>query len=237
MKKSTLSFIPLMLALSLMLIVASGCKKDEDPEPVTPAPIATTVKDIDGNVYKTIKIGTQTWMLENLRVTHYRNGEPIPHVTDVTLWPALTTGAYCNYDNSSVNAAVYGRLYNWYAVAEGPLLAPEGWHIPTLNDWITLADYLGGYLVAGAALKDTGTTCWISPNDAATNASGFTALPGGCVLFGGFLDLTTHALWWTQDENSETTAPMIWLGYMDDEMHINAYEKSNGFSVRCVKDN
>ena len=237
MTKYHLSYASLIMALGLVLSIVTGCKKDEDPEPVTPSTNTTIVKDIDGNVYHSVKIGTQTWMLENLRVTHYRNGDPIQHVTDETQWTSLTTGAYCNFENSSDNAAIYGRLYNWYAVAEGPLLAPEGWHIPTLTDWITLADYLGGYLVAGAAMKDTDTTYWIAPNDAATNSSGFTALPGGCVLFGSFIDLNTHALWWTQDETSELAARMIWLGYADNEMHIGDYAKSNGFSVRCVKDN
>ena len=108
-----------------------------------------TVTDIDGNLYYTVKIGEQWWMLENLRVTHYRNGDAIPNVTDDAEWEGLSTGAYCDYDNDPANVATYGRLYNWYAVGDSRNIAPAGWHVPSDDEWQTLVDYLGGSSVAG----------------------------------------------------------------------------------------
>ncbi|MBI4645984.1 MAG: fibrobacter succinogenes major paralogous domain-containing protein [Bacteroidia bacterium] len=106
---------------------------------------AQTVTDIDGNIYNTIIIGTQEWMQENLKVIHYRNGDAIPDVTGDTQWSNLSTGAYCNYNNNESNALIYGRLYNWYAVADSRNICPAGWHTPTDAEWTTLTDYLGGF--------------------------------------------------------------------------------------------
>ena len=115
-----------------------------------------TINDIDGNVYKTITIGTQTWMAENLRTTKFRNGKDIPEVTVDSIWAILTTGAYCNYKNTrNIDTIVtYGRLYNWYAVYDSRNIAPEGWHISNEADWTTLTNYLGGPYVAGLKLKE-----------------------------------------------------------------------------------
>jgi len=149
----------------------------------------TTVTDIDGNVYKTVKIGDQWWMAENLKVRHYRNGDPIPHEINNVEWIMLTTGAYCYYDNDSSHAADYGALYNWYTVSDFRNIAPEGWHVPTDEEWKELEMALGisqEYADStewrgtneGGKLKETGTTHWNSPNEGATNESGFTARAG-----------------------------------------------------------
>ena len=190
-----------------------------------------TVADKDGNTYKTIKIGSQTWMAENLRVTKYRNGDPIPNVTDNTNWASLTTGAYCWYNNDAANKAAYGALYNWHAVADGRNIAPLGWHVPTDAEWSTLIDFLGGQSVAKEKIKEEGTGHWVSPNSGATNDSGFTALPGGS-LIGGFIDMGTSGNWWSSSANGADSA---WYFNIDNGIsyvgHLQGY-KPNGFSIR-----
>ena len=142
-------------------------------------PEYSTMTDIDGNTYTTVKIGDQWWMAENLKVTHYRNGEEIPNITDNTEWANLTSGAYCDYDNNPNNVATYGRLYNWYSIEDSRDLAPDGWHVPSRDEWQTMIEYLGGDGIAGGKLKESGTEHWLSPNEGATNESGFSALPSG----------------------------------------------------------
>ncbi len=206
-----------------------------------------TVTDIDGNVYQTIKIGDQWWMMENLKVTHYRNGDPIPHVTDGSTWGALSTGAYCEYDNNSVNVATYGRLYNWYAVADSRNIAPEGWHVPTDEELKQLEMYLGmsqaeadgtGWRGTdeGGKLKETGTTHWNSPNEGATNESGFTALPGGYRYSGPFYDMGYLAYFWSSSEYSSDYAWFRRLYYNSSQVYRSNDLKPLGFSVRCVRD-
>jgi uncharacterized protein (TIGR02145 family) len=126
-----------------------------------------------------VTIGTQVWTDKNLDVTSYRNGDVIPQVTDATEWAGLTTGAWCYYNNDPLNGAIYGKLYNWYAVNDPRGLAPQGWHIPTDAEWKTLSTLLGGDAVAGGKMKTKGTNSWTSPNTSATNESGFAGLPGG----------------------------------------------------------
>ena len=145
-----------------------------------PEPCGTgTMTDIEGNIYKTIKIGNQWWMAENLKVTHYRNGDSIPNLTDSFLWFQITTGAFCNYGNDENNVALYGRLYNWFAVGDSRNIAPDGWHVPSDAEWQTLVDYLGGETVAGGKMKEAGLEHWFYPNEGATNESNFNALPSG----------------------------------------------------------
>jgi uncharacterized protein (TIGR02145 family) len=140
-----------------------------------------TVTDIDGNVYTTITIGTQVWTVENLKTSRYRNGVSIPNVTDDAAWAAQTTGAYCNYNNNEGNVATYGRLYNWYAVADANNVAPAGWHVPSYAEWDVLRNYLGGMYIAGQSKRSR--LAWLSPNTGADNSSGFTALPGGSTVY------------------------------------------------------
>ncbi|HOG37272.1 MAG TPA: FISUMP domain-containing protein, partial [Paludibacteraceae bacterium] len=195
-----------------------------------------SMTDIDGNTYKTVTIGTQTWMAENLKVTKYNNGTNIPNVTDATAWSSLTTGAYCNYNNDRSNVATYGRLYNWYAVNTGKL-APTGWHVPTDAEWATLTTYLGGGSVAGGKLKETGTTHWASPNTGATNETGFTALPGGNRDYhGAFYGIGYYGSWWSASERGTYTAWYRNMLYFDSNVGRSNYDKEVGFSVRCVRD-
>jgi uncharacterized protein (TIGR02145 family) len=205
------------------------------PEPDC-GPIGT-VTDIDGNIYLTIKIGDQWWMMENLKVTHYRNGDPIPNVTDYGGWEALSTGAYCNYDNDEGHVAVYGRLYNWYAVDDSRNIAPEGWHVPSDAEWQTLVDYLGGNLVAGGKMKEAGISHWYTPNEGATNESGFTALPGGYRWFdGSFGYMGNEAYFWSFTEANSLTAWCRGLFYFSSGVGRYSDGKRLGHSVRCVRD-
>ena len=185
-----------------------------------------------------VVIGTQTWMVENLDVVKYRNGDTIPQVTDPTAWAALTTGAWCWYANSSANGLVYGKLYNWYAVNDARGLAPTGYHIPTDTEWTTLTDYLGGTDIAGGQMKAVGTSFWNSPNTGATNESGFTGFASG-VRDGGdgtFSDIGTTGIWWTSLSTETFNAWTRYLYYTDVPINRFNLYKSNGYSVRLIKD-
>ncbi len=199
---------------------------------------SNTVTDYDGNVYNTITIGTQVWMVENLKVSHYRNGEPIPNVSDPDDWGNLITGAFCNYDNSFSNGTTYGKLYNWYAVNDGRNIAPIGWHVPTDAEWTILTSYLGGASVAGGKLKETGTTHWASPNTGATNESGFTALPGGYRFSNGtFYHIGDFGNWWSSTEaNIANDAWIRAMRYDNSAVSKTGSYEENGYSVRCVRD-
>ena len=195
-----------------------------------------TMTDVDGNIYYTIVIGTQTWMMENLKTTKYRNGDVIPNVLDST-WINLTTGAYCNYNNDANNSTTYGRLYNWFAINDSRNLAPAGWHVATAAEWQTLVDYLGGKEEAGGKLKEAGTTHWISPNMDATNSSGFTALPGGYRFSNGLFDrLGSNGYWWSSTENAASTAYARHLGTDHMDCDLDSLNKFIGLSIRCIKD-
>ncbi|OFX32082.1 MAG: hypothetical protein A2X08_17780 [Bacteroidetes bacterium GWA2_32_17] len=196
-----------------------------------------TVTDIDGNVYNTITIGTQVWMAENLKTTKYRDGTTIPNVTDNTAWSNLTTGAYCDNSNLSSNSDTYGKLYNWYAVADVHNICPTGWHMPTDAEWSVLTTYLGGESVAGGKLKETGTTHWESPNTGATNETGFTALPGGYRYDNGsFYNVGNYGLWWSSTESNISNAWFRDAYYLYNNVNRLNISKKDGFSVRCVKD-
>jgi len=194
-----------------------------------------TMTDQDGNVYKTVKIGDQVWMAENLRVTHYRNGDPIPNVTSNWEWSHLRTGARCAYNNNNGNVTTYGLLYNWYALTDRRNIAPEGWHVPTDEEWKELERYLGSN--AGGKLKERGTSHWKSPNEGATNSSGFTALPGGSRNYHGtFYDIGDHAYFWSSTEYGRDYAWLRHLYYNLSGAYRDDYDKLDGFSVRCVRD-
>ena len=212
------------------------------------------ITDIDGNTYQSVIIGGQTWVKQNLNVSKYSDGTPIPEVNDPNEWNNLTTGAWCYYNNDPVNGSIYGKLYNWYAVAgiydedsfyDSTLrkkLAPTGWHIPNNSDciceseWIKLINFLGGRFVAGGKLKEEGIMHWQSPNTA-TNISGFTALPGGYRgNFGTFDNITNNAGFWTSSESDFSSA---WFYYMYNDLVIidqASNTKKLGYSVRCLRD-
>jgi uncharacterized protein (TIGR02145 family) len=194
---------------------------------------------VDNNYYNTVLIDTQCWMAENLKTTHYSNGDDIPNVTDNTQWINLSTGAYCDYNNNANNSAVYGRLYNWFTVNDSRKICPSGWHVPEDWDWTTLTNYLGGLNVAGGKMKEAGYAHWQSPNTGADNSSGFTALPGGSRYnhdgsFGG--DLGSFGYFWSSTEVSATYARHRYLtSYLFGENWYDYY-KTGGCSVRCLKD-
>jgi len=191
----------------------------------------TSIEDNEGNKYNTVKIGTQIWMAENLKATKYNDGTDIPLVADNYLWAALTTPAYCWYNNNIVNKNIYGALYNWFTVNTGKL-CPSGWHVPSHVEWGMLADYVGAS-VAGGKLKETGTTHWSSPNSDGTNESGFTALPGGYRFNddGTFYDLGYTGSWWSSFEGLSYQ-----MYYNRNDLYWYNAIKTYGFSVRCIKD-
>ena len=195
-----------------------------------------SVTDIDGNVYKTIQIGTQTWMAENLKTTKYNDGTSIPLVTGGTAWANLSTPGYCWYNNDAATyKAVYGGLYNWYTVNTGKL-CPQGWHMSSYDEWTTLATYLGGESVADGKLRETGTTHWQSPNTGATNESGFTALPGGLRFFDGVYGIRSSGCWWSSTEYNVSGAWNRYQGNVGDVGYSTSL-KQVGLSVRCLKNN
>jgi uncharacterized protein (TIGR02145 family) len=206
-----------------------------------PCPGMPTVTDYNGNIYNTVQIGTQCWMKENLKTTHYRNGTPIPNVTNNSTWVGLTSGAYCWYNNDyATYGATYGALYNWYAVDNSNGLCPTGWHVPTDAEWTILTNFLGGQSVAGGPLKGTGTAHWNSPNTGATNSSGFTALPGGerNYVNGNFASIGNNGFWWSSTAHSTTNAWSRMLYYHGSSVfRSSTYKRGTGFSVRCVRDN
>lgn len=183
-----------------------------------------------------VTICGQVWANKNLGVSHYRNGDPIPKVTDPTAWAALTTGAYCYYNNDSINyAATYGKLYNWYAVNDPRGLAPDGWHLPTNIEWFDLLNCLGDDSSAGGPLKETGIVHWNPPNGGATNSTGFTALPGGIRINGTFSSIGALGNWWTSTDLGGT-AMFITLNANNGGYYWDGYEFQYGLSVRCIKD-
>lgn len=182
-----------------------------------------------------VLIGTQKWTLKNLNVATYKNGDIIPQVTDSTQWANLTTGAWCYYKNDPANEAVYGKLYNWYAVNDSRGIAPAGWHIPTKEEFITLTAFLGGDNIAGGKMK--ATTLWANPNTGATNESGFTGLPAG--LRGGdasFVNFSKIGWFWTSKEHDATTGVERNLQFDISDCYMFYIGKGCGLSVRCVKD-
>jgi uncharacterized protein (TIGR02145 family) len=194
------------------------------------------VRDVEGNVYKTVNIGTQVWMAENLKTTKFNDGTSIPLVTNYDSWAALTTPAYCWYNNDSSNKEVYGALYNWYAVNTNKL-CPEGWHIPADSEWTTLMDYLGDSKNAGGLLKEKGTHHWKTPNTGATDKIGFTALPGGYRSYNGSFNwIRISGYWWSSTEDSKFKIYFWQLRFKSGQIFPYYSEKSNGFCVRCLQD-
>jgi len=247
MKKQKLIKLFSLVLAGFMFSFITSCSKTDD------ASIAKTVTDINGNVYDTVKIGTQTWMVENLKTTKYRNGDSIPNVTVAAIWTNLTTGGYCNYNNETYFGTKYGRLYNWYAVSDSRNLAPVGWHVATEADWTTLQNYLiaNGYNYDGTTVGNyiakslSATTDWsinttigsIGNDLSKNNKSGFTALPGGYRIYdGSFANMGNHAFWWTSIESSSTNAVYCYLHFSSSALSVYPAAKNWGRSVRCVKD-
>jgi uncharacterized protein (TIGR02145 family) len=234
-----------LVIVSLLIIIMVACKNEDE----TDAPNFTkgTVVDIDGNVYQTIKIGTQEWMAENLKVKHYRNNVDIPNVKAYTAWYNLSTGAYCCYDNDTTNIAAYGLLYNWYAATDSQNICPVGWHLPSTAEWLTLIKYLGGdenvgigsQNEVGGKMKETGFAHWLSPNTGATNVSGFTGLPGGSREYGTYYVKGEDGYWWSSTEFTDYSlhgGTFFNLEYDDNLIYSFYGSKNDGNSIRCIKD-
>ncbi len=188
--------------------------------------------------YESVNICCNSWMTKNLDVATYRNGDPIPKVEDAAVWAALTTGAYCYYNNDSTTyASIYGKLYNFHAVNDSRGLAPEGWHVPTDFEWTTSIDCLGGSDVAGGLLKEIETAHWNSPNTGASNVTGFIGLPGGQrIANGSFYGIGEEGNWWGSTVEYLT---FIWshrIVYEDDYISNHSVDMEYGFSVRCIRD-
>src|SRR4030095_3838125 len=225
----------------LAILLFAACQK-ESTTTKTEEQIATANKPTTKIKIPTTKICRQVWMDKNLDVTTYRNGDVIQKITDLTECSSLTTGAWCYYNNDPANGAIYGKLYNWYAVTDPRGLAPIGWHIPTDAEWTTLVDCLGGGEVAGGKMKSVGTIegatgLWVAPNTGATNSSGFTGLPGGHRGSNDFLGLGQVGVWWSSTEY--TAANSVFIRFLDTNnagVGYNALGKLRGFYVRCLKD-
>jgi uncharacterized protein (TIGR02145 family) len=220
-----------------------------------------SITDIDGNTYATIEIdaqtenqrttGTQIWMAENLKTTRYNDGTEIPNITDDEKWKNDTAGAWCYYDNNQANNAIYGKLYNWYAVNTGKL-CPKGWRMPTNEDWDILATNLGGtfvdeiisgsynvgwYTIAGGKMVAI-STLWGNQNTNINNSSGFTGLPGGIRRFEGTftnMEVISAGAWWS---TTETNTRLAWYRELTGSTNLSrdAFEKTVGMSCRCIKD-
>jgi uncharacterized protein (TIGR02145 family) len=215
--------------ISGVLLAIFSCTKDEKP----PGPIA----DIEGNIYKTVKIGNQVWMAENLKTTRYNDGTDIPNVPDSVAWSDLTTPGFCWYNNDEETYKdTYGALYNGYSVSSGNL-CPSGWHVPSRDEWQQLTDFLGDTITGGGKLKEAGIAHWLTPNKNADNSSGFTALPAGIRYFEGSFNTVLYFTGiWSATEIGTDEEWYLSLYYGDAIVIMNHRSKKHGLSVRCVKE-
>lgn len=222
-------FGSLHLMVLLLLIFSAGCKKDDTPID------KTKVTDSDGNVYKTVTIGTQVWMAENLKTTRYSNGDPII-TTTLNISTEAAPKYQWAYGDDITNVNTYGRLYTWYTVTDSRKVCPAGWHVPSDVEWESLKLFLGGESMSGAKLKESGTTHWLTPNTGASNETGFTAVPGGYrTLSGSYVSLQMSCYLWSTSDN----APLGWgqsLLYNDNILLRGGFNKPAGVSVRCIRD-
>jgi len=224
-------FFSLILSGLLIILCGASCQDDDDNTNNN----TSNVTDADGNVYRSVAVGSQTWMSENLRTTKYSDGLAIPNITGTIEWEELTTGAYCWYNNDVNNKTTYGALYNGHAVNTGRL-CPAEWHVASDAEWTTLINYLGGESVAGGKLKEAGTSHWSTPNAEATNLSGLAFLPGGDRDdYGRFENIYLAGYWWSSTANYSFSNWLRLIGNTGGAVTRPSYNKEFGFSVRCVK--
>ena len=221
--KNNLFLIGLFAVGSLFL---NGCNQDDDDDLDE---VTSFTDQRDGKTYDIVKIGTQTWFAENLRYSGSTQ-----EVSDNAAWAATDQPAWCYHDNNPANDAIYGKLYNWYAVNSGSI-CPSGWHIPTDDEWTILTDHLGGENIASGKMK--ATTGWDAPNTGATNSSGFSALPGAGRDYGDgdFFSVGRTSLFWSSTETGGYVYARD-LDYDAASIFRFANEKKGGLSCRCVKD-
>ena len=232
-----------------------GCQKDDEPTTQTIVVYVDTmivppgaVADVDGNIYSTTTIGSQRWMAENLRASHYRNGDPIPYVPDDAQWTSLTTGAWTNYNTDAAYDGLYGKLYNWYTLMDPRNVCPSGWHVPSDSEWMELEQILG---VPVDALDNTGPRgisanaggqlksllLWDDPNTGATDLFEFSAFPGGQrTLSGGSGDVGAKGFWWTTSEFNGSQGMLRSLASNNAGIYRFSTPKVVGASIRCVED-
>lgn len=226
-----------IIPLAIILFLTFCTSKKAEQSPVKP----NDVTDVDGNVYHTVTIFGQVWMVENLRVSHYQNGDPIPNIKVDTIWSETKTGAYCDYYNLEKNGQVFGHLYNWFAVNDKRNLAPKGWHIPSIDEWEILVNNVKN---SASSLKcRTGWVDHYNPN----NSSGFEALPSGwrcgisneyCELIKGarFCMKDSFCAFWSSSSFNEDIKKIIELENDSNNIKTGAAMGCNsGLSVRCIK--
>lgn len=219
-----------IILLSLILIATNQAVIGQDVETIIPC--ATMIEDIEGNTYKTVQIGTQCWMAENLKTSKYRDGNPIPNVTDPSEWAKLSSGAWATYENSAANDVTYGKLYNWHAVVDARNVCPVDWHIPSNEEWTVLSNYIGTEI----GFKMKSTSGW-ADNGNGSNTSGFNALPGGFRFNDGtFYYVSRAGFFWSSSESSSDYAWYRYLRFEDRDLGRFNYLKSFGLSVRCLRD-
>ena len=213
------SFIPVLL--SLLLISSISCKRE--------------IRDQDGNLYTTVKIGKQVWMRENLNVSHFSNGDPIAEAKSDKEWFMLGLQgrpAWCAQGNNPENERTYGKLYNWYAVNDPRRLAPDGYHVPSDDEWTQMINYLGGNVLAALKMRTNTGAGTVQP----VKEAGFNGLAGGYRTTGGkFEGAGSYAYWWSATEVNKDAAWIRLLNYVYCNVYFSAYSKTNGFSVRCLK--
>jgi len=210
-------------------------REDSDKEKIVKE--NNTGKVTQTGSFKSVKIGAQTWMSENLNVSTFRNGDPIPEAKTNEEWEKAGENkqpAWCYYDNDPANGAKYGKLYNWYAVNDPRGLAPVGYHVPSDAEWTILTGFLGGQDAAGTKMKSK--SGW-AENRNGTNSSGFSGLPGGGRYDdGAFSYIGTVGDWWSSTEDDAGSAWGRYLGYGDGSVYGSYGNEENGFSVRCLRD-
>jgi len=207
-----------------------------------------TVSDIDGNIYEIIQIGDQLWMAENLKVTHFNNGDEIPTGYSASEWDTIHDDAYAVYDDDPANAEIYGNLYNYYAVDDSRGICPPNYHIPTDDEWYVLLEYLGGdsgenWIIAGGKMKDVGTIedgdgMWYAPNEGANNESDFTVIPAGFRLNDGqYYENGYYGIFWSSTAEYYTNAFFMWyLLHDESRLYRGLFDSQTGLSVRCLAD-
>jgi uncharacterized protein (TIGR02145 family) len=234
MNQKKIKWLCYLIVTGLLLILNNSCKKAND----TPGEklSADKVTDKDGNIYKTVTIGGQVWMAENLKTTRYSNGDAIP-TSKLDISHESAPKYLWAYADDSTNTATYGRLYTWYTAIDSRNICPTGWHAPSDAEWETLKLNLGGEAVAGGKLKESGTTHWMDPNTGANNETGFTALPGGYRSINGeYVGINLNCWFWSVSDDS----PLGWgqsLHNTDNILLRWGFNKPAGVSVRCIKDN
>jgi uncharacterized protein (TIGR02145 family) len=235
-KKNNMKISLIIFLFTMVLFSCKKEKKEESNKPIIEEPELTDINDIEGNNYKTVKIGDQIWMAENLKTTKYSNGVQIAVVTNEVDWANTLSGAVCYFDNNSTYQNPHGMLYNAYVIDTVLNVCPTGWHLPSKDEFTILSDYLGGEFVAGSKMKSS--TAIFKPFFVAngTNSSGFNGLPSGSrYIDGNFALKDSFGLFWSSTDFSSIKMNYVSLS-SEDNLQFSSALNNNGFSIRCIKD-